>query len=101
MADLGCQDTDWVGGRDKDVLDVVLLQGGLILATLSMDKDRCGYLGCMSGWFGALGGALGSKMVDLGCQDTDWVGGNDKDVLDAILPRGGLILVTLSMVKGK
>ena len=23
-------------------------------------------------------------MVDLGCLDTDWVGGNDKDVLDAI-----------------
>ena len=24
-------------------------------------------------------------MVKLGCQDTDWVGGNDKEVLDAIL----------------
>ena len=24
-------------------------------------------------------------LVDLGCQDTDWVGGNEKEVLDAIL----------------
>ena len=31
-------------------------------------------------------------MVDLGCQDTDWVGGNDKDVLDAILLQSGFIL---------
>ena len=22
-------------------------------------------------------GALGSQIVDLGCQDTDWIGGND------------------------
>ncbi len=27
---------------------------------------------------GPEGGPLGSQMVDLGCQDTDWVGGNDK-----------------------
>jgi hypothetical protein len=32
-------------------------------------------------------------MVELGCQDTDWVGGNDKEVLDAILFREGLILL--------
>ena len=31
-------------------------------------------------------------MVELGCQDTDWVGENDKEVLDGILPRDGLIL---------
>ena len=31
-------------------------------------------------------------MVDLGCHDTDWEGGNDKDVLEAILWRDGLIL---------
>ena len=37
MVDLGCQDTDWVGRRDKDVLDAILLQGGLILATLRVD----------------------------------------------------------------
>ena len=34
-------------------------------------------------------------MVDLGCQDTDWVGGNDKQVSDAIPRQYGLILVTL------
>ena len=32
-------------------------------------------------------------MVELGCQDTDWVGGNDKEVLDGILLRDDLILV--------
>ena len=40
-------------------------------------------------------------MVDLGCQDTDWVGGNEKEILDAILLRDGFILATLSMDKGK
>ena len=39
MADLGCQDTDWVGGNVKDVLDAILLDG-LILATLSMDQGK-------------------------------------------------------------
>ena len=43
--------------------------------------------GCIFGWFGP----LGSQMVDLRCQDTEWVGGNDKEVLDAILLRDGLI----------
>ena len=28
-------------------------------------------------------------MVDLGCQDTDWVGGNVKEVSDAILLLDG------------
>ena len=50
-----------------------------------MDEGKCGYLGCIFGWFGALMGPLGSQTVDLGCQDMDWVGGNDKEVLDAIL----------------
>ena len=36
-------------------------------------------------------------MVVLGFQDTDWVGENEKEVLDAILLRDSLILVTLSM----
>ena len=36
--------------------------------------------------FGPSGGPLGSQMVDLGCQDTDLVGGNGKQVSDAI-PR--------------
>ena len=30
---------------------------------------------------------LGSRMVDLGCQGTDWVSGNEKEFLDAILLR--------------
>ena len=51
MVELGCQDTDWVGGNDKEVLDGILLQDGLILATLSMDKGKCGYVGWISGWF--------------------------------------------------
>ena len=32
-------------------------------------------------------------MVELGCQDTYWVGGNDKEVLDGIIPWDGLILM--------
>ena len=51
MADLGCQDTDWEGDNDRG-LNKILLQDGLILATLSMDKGKCGYLGSISGWFG-------------------------------------------------
>ena len=57
MADLGCQDSERVGGNDKDVLDAILRRDGLILATLSMDKGKCGYLSSNSGWFGALRGA--------------------------------------------
>ena len=56
MADLGCQDTDWEGDNDRG-LNKILLQDGLILATLSMDKGKYGYLGCTFGWFGALRGA--------------------------------------------
>ena len=56
MADLGCQNTDWVGGNNKEVLDGIIPRDCLILATLSMDKGKCGYLGCISGWFGALRG---------------------------------------------
>ena len=55
MADLGCQDTDWEGENDRG-LDKILLQDGLMLATLSMDKGKCGYLGSISGWFGYLRG---------------------------------------------
>ena len=40
MVDLGCQDTDWVGGNDKEVLDAILLKDGLILAILSLDNSR-------------------------------------------------------------
>ena len=54
MVGLGCQDTDWVGGNVKEVLDAILLRDGLILATFTMDKRKYGYIGCISGWFGAL-----------------------------------------------
>ena len=47
------------------------------------------------------GGPLGSQMVDLWCQDTDWVGGNDKDFSNAILLQDGLTLATFGMDKGK
>ena len=47
-----------------------------------MDKGKCGYLGCISGWSGALMGPLGSQMVNLGHQDTNWLCGNNKGVLD-------------------
>ena len=62
MVDLGCQDTDWVGGNDKEVLDAILLWDGLILITLSKDKGKCGHLWVISGWFGALRGAL--RVID-------------------------------------
>ncbi len=57
MVDLGCQVTDWVGENNKDILDPILRGVGLILATLSVDKDKCGYLGYISKWSGALRGA--------------------------------------------
>ena len=41
------------------------------------------------------------QMADLGCQDTDRVDGDDKEVLSAILLWDGLILATLSMEEGK
>ena len=56
MADLGCQDTDWVGGNVKAVLDAILLRDGLILATFTMDKRKYRYFGYISGWFEALRG---------------------------------------------
>ena len=37
MVDIGCQDTDWVGGKNKKVLDAILLLDALILANLGMD----------------------------------------------------------------
>ena len=64
MVELGCQDTDWIGGNNKEVLDATLLRDGLILATLSEEKGKCGHLGCISGFSGSLRGALGSQMVD-------------------------------------
>ena len=77
MVDLGFQDTDWVSGNDNEVLNMILRRDSLILCTLNMDKVECGYLRCISGWFGATREPLGSQMVDSGCQNTDWVGRND------------------------
>ena len=57
MVDLGCQDTDWEGGNEKEILDAILLRDGFILATLSMDKGKCCDLGCICGCFWALRGA--------------------------------------------
>ena len=56
MVDLGCQDTDWVEGNDKDVFNGILLQDGLTLATFGMDKGKCGDLGCIFGCIWALRG---------------------------------------------
>ena len=61
MVDLGCQDTDWFGGSERDVLDTILLWNGLILAPFSINKGKCCCLGCISGWFGAMRGALRVK----------------------------------------
>ena len=47
----------------RDLLEANLLLDGLILATAthtthtSVDKEKCGYVGGISGWFGALNGA--------------------------------------------
>ena len=60
MVDLGCHDKD--SGNDRGVSDAILLPDSLILATLSMDKGKCGYLGCISGWFETLRGA--PKVID-------------------------------------
>ena len=58
-----------------------------------MDEVECGYLRCISGWFEASREPLGSRMVHLGCQNTDWLGGNNKQVSDAIPRQYGLILL--------
>ena len=50
-------------------------------------------LGAFLVGLGPWGGPLGSQMVNLGRQDTDWVGENDKERLDAILLPNGIILV--------
>ena len=42
MVDFGCQDTDWVGGDDRDLLETNLLLDGLIVATLRKDEGKCG-----------------------------------------------------------
>ena len=62
MVNLGCQDTDWVGRNVKEVLDVILLRDGLLLAIFIMDKTKCGYFGYISGWFEALRGT--PRLID-------------------------------------
>ncbi len=47
----------WVGGNERDVLDSILLQNGHIIVTLGMEKEKCGYLRRIFGWFGSLRGA--------------------------------------------
>ena len=82
MVVLGCQETDWVDKNNKELLDEILLRDGLIPT-----KENLVILGVFLVGLGSQGGPLRSQMVDLGCQDTDRVGGNDKDVSDAILPH--------------
>ena len=38
-------------------LDAIFQQDWLILGTLSMDKGKSGFVGCIFGWFWALRGA--------------------------------------------
>ena len=45
-----------------DILDAILQRDGLILATLRVDKGKCGYLGYVSGGFGVQRGA--PRVVD-------------------------------------
>ena len=39
MIYLRYQDTDWVGGNDREVLDTISLRDSLTLATLSIKKN--------------------------------------------------------------
>ena len=47
----------WGGGNEREILDAILPQNGHILATLGMENQKCGYIGCISGWLGSLSGA--------------------------------------------
>ena len=69
----------------KEVLDTVLLQDGVIQN--AKHGQRKMWLSWVHFWlvWGPERGPLGSQKVDLRCRDTDWVDGNDKEVLDAIL----------------
>ena len=62
MVDLGCQNTDWVGGDDIDILETNSLPDRLILAMSSLNKGKCGHVRCISGWFEVLRGA--SRVTD-------------------------------------
>ena len=54
MVDLVFQDTDRVGGDDRDLLEANLQLDGLILATLRVDIGKYVQFGIISGWFGFL-----------------------------------------------
>ena len=38
MVDIGCQDTEWVGGNDREVSDVILLLDSLILLSHTINE---------------------------------------------------------------
>ena len=67
MVELGCQDTDWIGRNDEEVLDGILLRDGLILAIWAWTKENVVMLGAILVGFGPRGWPLGSQMVELGC----------------------------------
>ena len=46
-----------MSGYRLEMTDAILLLDSLILATLSLDKGKSGYLGCILGQFGFLKGA--------------------------------------------
>ena len=49
MVVLGCRNTDWVGGHDEDILDTILPLDQFIVGILSVDEEKCGYIGSISG----------------------------------------------------
>ena len=51
MVELGCQDTDWVGGNDRG-FRCNFTPGGS--HTSHFRHEKCGYVGYISGWFWAL-----------------------------------------------
>ena len=63
MVDLGCSDTDWVGGNDKEVFDAISLLDSLILATMSIDKEFVVFLGAFLVVLGPWGGPYGHRML--------------------------------------
>ena len=83
----------------RDVLDAILLRNGHILAAWKM--ENLVIFGIFLVGLCSYRGPLASLMVILGCQDTGWLGGSERDVIDAILLRNLLILTPLSMDKGK
>ena len=71
MIDFGCQDTDWVGGNNKDVLDTILLRDGVIQNTKHGQRKM--WLSWVHFWlvWGPERGPLWTQMVDLRCRDAE------------------------------